>query len=130
MKILDSMREGTRRIRRDSVTLWFASRHPDTPLLPKVICILAAAYALSPIDLIPDFIPVLGHLDDLILVPALIWLALRLMPPPVVASCRVKADGWMAKHGPAPRSLGGAVVIVGIWVMMLGLLCHWLANAR
>jgi len=65
---------------------------PRTPWLPKVILGIAVAYLLSPIDLIPDFIPVLGHLDDLILIPALVWLALRIIPDEIITDCRRKAQ--------------------------------------
>lgn len=127
MSIFESMREWARRIKRDSVTLWFASRHPDTPLLPKAICVVAVAYALSPIDLIPDFIPVLGYIDDVILLPALIWLAVRLMPVAVIESSRADADRWMAEQGTKPRSYAGATAIVAIWLAALGLCWYWLA---
>lgn len=127
MSIFESMRAWARRIKRDSVTLWFASRHPDTPLLPKAICVVAVAYALSPIDLIPDFIPVLGYIDDVILLPALIWLAVRLMPVAVIESSRADADRWMAEQGTKPRSYAGATAIVAIWLAALGLCWYWLA---
>jgi uncharacterized membrane protein YkvA (DUF1232 family) len=103
-------------MKRSSVTLWFAYRHPDTPLLAKVICVVVVAYALSPIDLIPDFIPVLGYLDDALLLPALIWLAVRLIPNPVMESCREKADRWMEEQGRKPTSYGGAILVVVIWI--------------
>ena len=67
-----------------------ALRHPATPWLAKVLLGLAVGYALLPFDLIPDFLPVIGQLDDLIIVPGLIWLALRLIPPAVMAQCRAK----------------------------------------
>ena len=126
MQLTESLRTWARRIKRDAMTLWFASRHPDTPLLPKVICIIAVAYALSPIDLIPDFIPVLGYLDDVILLPALIWLAVRLIPAAVVASSRADAEKWMAEQGAKPRSYAGAVAIVAIWLAALALCWYWL----
>ena len=72
MGIKDSVSQWARRLRRDALMLWFARRHPDTPLLAKALCVLAVAYALSPIDLIPDFIPILGYLDDALLLPALV----------------------------------------------------------
>lgn len=106
--------------------MWFASRHSDTALLPKLICVIAVAYALSPIDLIPDFIPVLGYLDDVILLPALIWLAVKLLPAHVIESSRIDADRWMAEQGAKPRSYGGAAAIVGLWLAALGLCWYWL----
>jgi uncharacterized membrane protein YkvA (DUF1232 family) len=122
------MQTWARRIKRDSVTLWFAYRHPNTPLLVKGLCVFVVAYALSPIDLIPDFIPVLGYLDDAILVPGLIWLAIYLLPPPVVEASRVQADAWMAEQGRKPRSYTGAVLIVAVWVAVLYLCWRWFVH--
>ena len=73
------------------------------------------AYALSPIDLIPDFIPVLGYVDDVLLLPALIWLSIRLLPSSVLEECRAKADEWMRIQGAKPTSRLGAVLIVLLW---------------
>ena len=122
MPLLASVRTWARRIKRDAVTLWFASRHPAMPWLPKIVGIVAVAYALSPIDLIPDFIPVLGYLDDVILLPAMIWLAVRLAPVDVIAASRIEADRWMTEQGRKPHSQVGAVVIVALW-----LVTAWLA---
>jgi uncharacterized membrane protein YkvA (DUF1232 family) len=74
------------------MTLWYCHSHPDTPLAAKLLAALVVGYALSPIDLIPDFIPVLGQLDDLILVPLGIYVLLRLIPDHVLAECRQKAE--------------------------------------
>jgi uncharacterized membrane protein YkvA (DUF1232 family) len=126
MSIFKSLRTWARRIKRDSLTLWFAARHPGAPLLPKVICIIAVAYALSPIDLIPDFIPVLGYIDDVILLPVLIWLALRLMPAAIIESSRADADRWIAERKEKLRSYGGAAAIIVIWLAALGLCWYWL----
>ncbi len=116
MRIRDSVSQWARRIKRDALMLWFARRHPDTPLLAKALCFLAVAYALSPIDLIPDFIPVLGYLDDALLLPALIWLAVRLLPPQVIATCRAQAEAWMSAHEARPSSYVGAAFIVMVWI--------------
>lgn len=70
----------------------------------KGLCVFVVAYALSPIDLIPDFIPVLGNLDDALLLPGLIWLAIRLLPNKVVTDSRVRADEWVAAQGKRPTS--------------------------
>ena len=76
------------------MVLWFCYQHPQTPWLPKWISVFVVAYALSPIDLIPDFIPVLGYLDDVIILPLGILLAIRLMPVQVLEECQVKASEW------------------------------------
>ena len=118
MPILSDIRAWARRIKRDAVTLWFACRHPATPLLVKGLCVFVVAYALSPIDLIPDFIPVLGYVDDAILLPALIWLAIRLLPREAVEASRAQADAWMAAQGRRPSSRAGAVLIVALWLLL------------
>jgi uncharacterized membrane protein YkvA (DUF1232 family) len=108
------------------MTLWFAMRDPATPWYAKALAILAVAYALSPIDLIPDFIPVLGYLDDVILLPVLIWLAVRALPAPVRAASRQRALARAARAGARPRSRAGAILIVLIWVGIAALLALWL----
>lgn len=85
-----------------------------TPWLAKLICVFVVAYALSLIDLIPDFIPVLGYVDDALL-PGLIWLAIRLVPPGVLQECRTQGDAWMAREGRKPRHYWGVVLVVAIW---------------
>ena len=116
MSIADRLRTWARKVKRDGVTLWFAGRHPQAPWYAKALGAFVVAYALSPIDLIPDFIPVLGYLDDVILLPALIWLAIRLIPAPVLAECREQADRWMAIKGAKPPSRIGAALIVAVWI--------------
>jgi len=124
------LRQWAVRIKRDAVTLWFALRHPDTPWLAKALAFLVVAYALSPIDLVPDFIPVLGYLDDMLLLPALIWLAVRLVPPLVLAQCRSRADEWMQLTGRKPSVWLGALLVLVLW-LALGLgLWHWFEPGR
>ncbi len=106
-------------LRRDALTVWFCARHPGTPLVAKVLAVCLAAYAFSPIDLIPDFIPVLGYMDEMLLLPAGIWLCLRMVPAPVLAECRGDADRWFAERRSKPRSLAGAAVIAAIWIAAL-----------
>lgn len=129
MTLRETLRAWAHRIKRDSLTLWFAYRHPGAPLLARMLCVLVVAYALSPIDLIPDFIPVLGYLDDAILLPALIWLAVRALPPDVVASSRVEADRWMREQGEKPRSLLGAALIIALWLAAIALCWRWLTGS-
>ena len=128
MSMFDSMRAWAHRVKRDGVTLWFAHRHPDTPFGVKVLCVFLVAYALSPIDLIPDFIPVLGYVDDVILLPVLIWLAIRPLPPAVVQPSRLRADAWMAEHYAKPKSKASIVLVVAIWIAVLYLLWYWFAS--
>ncbi len=125
----ERLRLWSRRVKRDGVTLWFALRDPATPLIARVLSVVVVAYALSPIDLIPDFIPVLGYLDDVLLLPALIWLAVRLVPEPVLARCRAQADEWMARQGRKPRVVMGIVLVVVLWLALGWALWAWLRSA-
>jgi uncharacterized membrane protein YkvA (DUF1232 family) len=88
------------------------------------MAMVTAAYALSPIDLIPDFIPVLGYLDDLILLPLFIYLTIRLIPPDIMVELRAQADQRLSER--RPRNLTGAVVIVLIWLSIAAAACYWL----
>ncbi len=112
----DRLRTWARAVKRDGVALWFALRDPRTPWGARALAAFVVAYALSPIDLVPDFIPVLGYLDDVILLPGLIWLTVRLIPLPVMAECRAQAEAWMAAQGRKPRWWLGAVLVVAAWI--------------
>lgn len=125
MGISDTLRMWAKRIKRDGVTLWFAGKHPKTPWYAKALGLFVVAYALSPIDLIPDFIPVLGYVDD-VLLPGLIWLTLQLLPPDVLTECRGHADAWMQTQGAKPRSMAGAVLVVALWLLVGSALWVWL----
>jgi uncharacterized membrane protein YkvA (DUF1232 family) len=103
------------------MALWFACRHPATPRAAKWLAIATAAYAFSPIDLLPDFIPVIGLLDDLIILPLMIYLTVRLLPPRVLEECRARADEWIASRREKPRSRGGALAVGVIWAAALSL---------
>ncbi len=103
--------------------LLLAYRDPRTPWYAKALAVLVAAYALSPIDLIPDFIPVLGQLDDLLLVPLGIALAVRLIPREVLADCRARARE--ADSRPRLRPWLSALPVVGLWLALLALVV-WL----
>lgn len=124
MSVLEKTRAWARRVKRDGITLWFAASHPATPWYAKALGMFVVGYALSPIDLIPDFIPVLGYLDDVILLPALIWLTVRLLPFAVLAECRSKADVWLGEGRLKPKNMAGAAVIVAIWIAA-GAACFW-----
>lgn len=126
---IDTTRVWARRIKRDAITLWFAKSHPATPWYAKAMGAFVVAYALSPIDLIPDFIPVLGYLDDVILLPILIWLTVQLLPAGVLEDSRQKAEQWMAESDRKPRSLAGGVAIVLIWTAVAVAISVWPATA-
>ena len=107
-------RQRAREVKRDIYALYLALRDPRTPLLAKVLGGAVIAYAISPIDLVPDFIPVLGLLDDIVLVPLGIVLVRRLIPPAVLEDARVRA----AAHEERVRSFTAAVVIVAVWLVV------------
>jgi uncharacterized membrane protein YkvA (DUF1232 family) len=116
MAFTDNIRTWARRLKHDGVTLWFANKHPRTPFMAKAISVFVVAYALSPIDPIPDFIPVLGFLDEALVLPGLIWLAIKLIPADVLEECREQAADWMEKEGRKPRTKWGIVLVVSIWI--------------
>lgn len=117
MSVNGKLKAWAERVRSDGVTLWFAAGHPRVPWAAKALGVFVVAYALSPIDLIPDFIPVLGYLDEVLLLPGLIWLAIQLLPPDVLAESRIRADERMQTEKAKPVSRAGAVLIVLLWVM-------------
>ena len=108
-------------IKRDALALWIAARDPRTPTLAKVLALAVAAYAFSPIDLIPDFIPVLGLLDDLIIVPLGILLVVKLIDPALMAEFRARA----ALLAQRPVSRIAAVVFVMIWIGLAAAIWVW-----
>lgn len=103
-------------MRRDVVALWLAARDPRVPVVAKLVAAAVAAYALSPIDLIPDFIPILGYLDELLIVPAGIWAAVKLIPPPLMEELRLKSVDQRK-----PRSKAGLAIILAIWLAAIAL---------
>ncbi len=117
---LPALKALARRLNQDVVALWLAARDPGVPWPARLVAAATAAYALSPIDLIPDVIPVLGLLDDLLIVPAGLWLAIRLIPPPLMAELRARA----ADTG-RPVSRGAAVGVVALWLAAGVLVWRW-----
>lgn len=126
MARLSSLRAWAANARRDVVALWIAARDPRVPWYAKAVAAAVVAYALSPIDLVPDFVPVLGYLDDLIIVPAGIVLAIRLIPEDLVAEFRAEAA-----RRERPTSRAGIALVIAIWVAAAGFLLwlFWPARA-
>ena len=115
--LLDGLKERARALKRQTYVLYFAARNPRTPWYAKLLAAAVVAYALSPIDLIPDFIPVVGYLDDLIIVPLGIAAVLRLIPAEVLNECREQAQLRVAQR----TSPIGAAFIVAVWLVAAAL---------
>ena len=113
--MLDRLKHWARTIKRDAISLWIAARDPRTPWYAKAIAALVAGYALSPIDLIPDFIPVIGYLDDAVVVPLGILVAVRLIPANLMEEFRAEAD----RRANRPTSRLGAAIIVLTWIVVI-----------
>lgn len=124
--MLNHLKIWAKGVKRDIVALYLAGRDPRVPWYAKALALATVAYALSPIDLIPDFIPVLGYLDDLIIVPAAIIVAVRLIPEPVMTELRDEAAQRLSRR--LPGSKVGAAVIVAVW-LALAVLLSWLVLA-
>lgn len=120
-----AIRDWARRVKRDGVMLWFACRDPRTPWWLKAMAWGVVAYALSPIDLVPDFIPVLGFLDDVILLPVLIWWIARCLPETIRQDSRQQADAWMATRQTQPVSRAGLWLVLLVWAALAWAVWRW-----
>lgn len=125
MELIERLKYWARRIKRDVHAVYLASKDSRVPSYVKAMCIAVAAYALSPIDLIPDFIPVIGYLDDLVIVPLGIALVVHLIPPELMIEHRQSA----ADAQDRPTSVAGAAAIVALWTTAV-LLSSWFCYAR
>lgn len=121
-----SIRDRAHILRRDAHAIWLTIRDPRTPWYAKLWGWLIAAYALSPIDLIPDFVPLLGLIDDLLILPAGIWVFVKLVPGDLFAEHLKTAE--IASHRPVSR--GGMILIAGIWAAVLGLIALYVWSWR
>lgn len=121
--MLTHLKTWARSLKRDVVALWIAARDPRVPWYAKAMAGAIAAYALSPIDLIPDFIPVLGYLDELLILPAGIWLVVKLIPPPLMVEFRDEAT----RKAERPTSYMAATVIGLTWAVTAAALI-WLVT--
>lgn len=116
--MLNTLKKWAAVLKRDILAVYLAARDPRVSWAIKLLALATAAYALSPIDLIPDFIPVIGYLDDFILLPLALWLLVRLIPDEVLAECRREAESRFAQS--APVSNWGAAGVVCLWLAALG----------
>lgn len=127
MPLIANLKQRARQLKAETLALYMAARHPATPWYAKLLVAGIVAYALSPIDLIPDFIPVLGLLDDIVLLPLAITVAIRLVPEHVMGECRIRARDAIHQGKPVSRVAG--IVIVLLWAAIAVLGIAWLANA-
>ena len=127
MPLIEELKRRARQLKAETFALYLAARHPDTPWYAKLLVAAIVAYAFSPIDLIPDFIPIVGYLDDLVLIPIGIAFAIKLVPPNVLAECRARAQEVMVNGKPASRVAGAVVVI--IWLALAALCIVWAYEA-
>ncbi len=114
---LEKFKEKARTLKREVYTLFLAYKDPRVPWYAKAFSACVVAYAFSPIDLIPDFVPVLGYLDDLVLVPLGIALAIKMIPVEVLVECRERAEAVMAQGKPVNKT--AAVVIILLWAAII-----------
>jgi uncharacterized membrane protein YkvA (DUF1232 family) len=123
--LVDALRRRARALKVETLALFYVARDPRVPWYARAFIGIVVAYALSPIDLIPDFVPVLGYLDDLILVPLGIALALRMVPTPVLEECRARARLESSR----PTSRTAMLVIIAIWAASVALVAWVVARA-
>jgi uncharacterized membrane protein YkvA (DUF1232 family) len=119
MPLLEALKQRARRLKAETFALYLAARHPGTPWYAKLVVVGIVAYAVSPIDVIPDFVPILGYLDDLVLLPIGIALAIKMIPPDVWLECRARAQGVMV-HGKTISYVAGTIIIV-LWIALAAL---------
>lgn len=117
-KLSEKIRQWAKSLKKDILSLWFCQKHPEMPLTAKVLAICVVAYAFSPIDLIPDFIPVIGYLDDMIVVPIGIYFTLKLIPEHVIADGRLKASDWIEQQNGKPKNWFMAVLVLLAWLFL------------
>lgn len=123
--MLERLKQWLRRLRTRLVVLWLCSKHPRMPFAAKLIAVALVAYAVSPIDLIPDFIPVLGYLDDLLILPIGIWIVWRMIPPDLIAQCEADAAGRKDMGSTGRWGTAAAVVTVVLWIALAVWAWQW-----
>ena len=114
--LVERWKQRVRQLKIEVYAIWLAYQDPRVPWYARVFAACVVGYAFSPIDLIPDLVPILGYLDDLVLIPVGVALALKMIPPPVLAECREKARAAMSQGQPVNRT--AAAVIVALWLLL------------
>lgn len=125
-RIIKQLKAKAQQLKTETYALYLAYRHPQVPWYAKVFAACVVGYLISPIDLIPDFIPVLGYLDDLILVPLGITLALKMIPKTVWDECRQEAQKTINQD--MPRNWTAAGFIIAIWILMVALVMAFIVR--
>jgi len=119
MSRIDAWKGRVRQLKTEAYAIYLASKDPRVPWYAKALVVFVVAHTFSPIDLIPDFIPVLGYVDDLIVTPLGIALALKMIPEPVMAECRQRAQATLEQQ--KPTSWAGAAIVIAIWILAAAL---------
>ena len=122
---LASLKSRAENLKKHTLTVYYAARDPRTPFIVRAMAVLVAAYALSPIDLIPDFIPIIGYLDDLLLVSLGLALVVRLTPPEVLESARLEAE----LSDRLPISYSAAAFVLAVWILVIWVVATWVLQA-
>lgn len=123
---MQSLKKFAKKLKQEVYAVYLASKDPRTPWYAKVLAVIIVAYAFSPLDLIPNPIPLLGYLDNLIIIPLGIWLVLKLIPPSVLSECRERAE--IEKLQGKPTNWIAAIFIVVIWLLLGIAIAIWLNN--
>lgn len=124
MTILSALKRQVKQLKQHTLTVYFAARDPRTPMIVRGLALFVAAYAFSPIDLIPDFIPVIGYLDDLLLIPLGLALVIRFTPPEVLVSAREQAKQTL--NWPVSYVTAGFFVL--LWLLAAWFFCYWIVG--
>ena len=127
MSFVSALKDRARKLKAEVTALYYAARHPHTPWYAKLFIVAIVAYALSPIDLIPDFIPVIGFLDEIVLLPFAIVLAVKMVPAAVMDECRARAAGGRLT-GTREGRIGAAVILL-LWITLIVLAGLWAHSA-
>jgi uncharacterized membrane protein YkvA (DUF1232 family) len=119
MKILETLKAKAKTLKKEIIVIYYAYQHPELSILPKILIIFTLGYALSPIDLIPDFIPILGYLDDLIILPVLITISIKLIPVEIINESRIKAEKEPLKF---KKNWFFGIIFILIWIVFLAVI--------